>query len=165
MDLLRLNPHDDLSAKLLDLVNELRSQLLKIHVCEVLELVFLGEGTDHGAAVPLLEETFEQTANAVLLLDRLTEALLVCEGLLEVLFARDWFRLSVQQLKREVPHDPHEAGEVLGELLRVGFFARTSRLDLNVLCEVDHQRKLLERIFIDTAHRVVNEVAGQQNRK
>ena len=38
-------------------------------------------------------------------------------------------------------------------------------IDLNVLCQVDHQRKLLERIFIDTAHRVVNEVAGQQNRQ
>jgi len=69
-----------------DLLHELWPQLLQWNVGEALELVLIGQGTDHSLAVPLLKETFQEAPNSILLIDGLTEPLLVLQRLLQVVF-------------------------------------------------------------------------------
>jgi len=53
------------------LLNELGAQVVEGDVRQVLKLIFLRQGSDHGAAIALLEETFEQAPNSILLIYRL----------------------------------------------------------------------------------------------
>jgi len=64
-----------------DLFDELRPQSFQRDVRQVLQLVFLGQGSDHGAAVAFFEEGFEQAADSVFLVNRLAETLLVLKSL------------------------------------------------------------------------------------
>lgn len=69
--------------------------------------------------------------------------------------------VSIEKLQSEIPHDPHEAGEVLSVLFGVNVTIYAARFDLNVFREVYYERKLLKRVFIDTAHTVVYEKRSQ----
>lgn len=131
--LLRLDPVDHFAAQSLHLLDEFGAQLLQIHLCQVLKLVFPRQRPDHRAAVSLFEEAFEEAADAVLALNHFAEAFLLTQRLLEVLFARDWLLVSVEQLQCEVTHHPHEAGEVLSVLFGVLLFFGAACFDLDVL--------------------------------
>ena len=68
------------------MLHKLRSQVIKWDVRKVLELVLLGERTDHGATVAFLEETLEKSTDSIFLINCLAEAFLVHQGFLEILF-------------------------------------------------------------------------------
>ena len=63
----------------MNLFDELGSEVVEGDVSQVLQLVLLGQGTDHGAAVTLLEEALEQAADSIFLIDSLAETLLSLE--------------------------------------------------------------------------------------
>ena len=84
--LLGLDTVEHFAAQGVHLLHELGAQVLKGDVCKVLKLVLIGEGPDHGAAVALFEETFEEAPNSIFLVDRLAEAFLILQRLLQVVF-------------------------------------------------------------------------------
>lgn len=69
----------------------------------------------------------------------------------------------VDQLEREVAHDPHQRWEVLSVLLRIGFLAPTACLDLDVLGQVDNQAEVVELGLINRLLAVINEVGREQD--
>ena len=86
VELLRLDPVHDLPPKCMHLLDELRPQILKWNISQILQLVLLGQWSDHSATVTFFEEGFEKATDAILLVDGLREAFLGLEGLLEVVF-------------------------------------------------------------------------------
>ena len=145
------------------LLHELGSQVVQRDVRQILQLVFLGERPDHGAAVALFEEALEQAPDSVLLVDGLTEAFLGLEGLLQVVFRGDRFGVCIDELQGEVTNDPHERREILGVLFRIRVFIGPSCLDLDVLCQVDNEREVVQLGLIDGLLAVIDEVGGQKN--
>ena len=69
------------------MLDELRPQLLIIHLLKRLEMLFLFNGSYHGEAVSIRENLLDQSSNSVLLVDVVTASLLVHEGALKVLLA------------------------------------------------------------------------------
>ena len=86
IELLRFDAIHHLASQCVHLFDELGPQVVQRDVCQVLQLVLLGQRSDHGAAVALLEETFKKTPNSILLIDGLAETFLVLKSLLEVIF-------------------------------------------------------------------------------
>ena len=86
VELLGLDAVEHFAAQGVHLLHELGAQVLKGDVRQVLKLVLIGEGPDHGAAVALFEETFEEAPNSIFLVDRLAEAFLILQCLLQVVF-------------------------------------------------------------------------------
>jgi hypothetical protein len=150
---LGFDPVDDLAPELHELLNKLRSEVVKVDLLQGLEIFLLGERANHGATVSLFEEGLEEAADAVLLFNAIRESLLWLEGLLEVLFGSNWLALLVNQLKREVSHNPHERREVLRVLLGVDFIlAQALSLKVYVFCEVDDQGEVRESVLVDGAN-------------
>ena len=56
---LGLDPVDDLAPELHELLNELRSEVIKVYLLQGLEVFLLGEWANHRAAVSLFEEGLE----------------------------------------------------------------------------------------------------------
>ncbi len=81
IQLLRLDPVHYFPAQSVHLFNKLRTQVIQGDICQVLQLVFLGEGPNHGATVAFFEEALEQASNSILLIDCFTEAFLRLQGL------------------------------------------------------------------------------------
>jgi len=125
------------------LLDELRSQLFHRDVGEVLKLVLFREWTNHSATVTILEETFEQAADSIFLIDGLTETLLVLKGFLQVVFRCNWLRIGIDELQGEITDDPHQRREVLGVLFGIGVFVAAASFDLNVLGEVDDETEVV----------------------
>jgi hypothetical protein len=146
---LGLDAIDHLPSQTVHLFNELRSQLIKWYVSQVLELTLIGQWSDHSGTVTLLEEGFQQSSDSILLVDGLTESFLILQGLLEVVLGCDWLLVRVNQLKGEVTDHPHQRGEILGVLLGVGLIRPSTGLDLNVLSKVDDERQVVELGFIN----------------
>lgn len=77
MHQLRPDSVDNLPAQSVHLLNELRSQLIQRNVCQILQLVLLGQWSDHSGTVTLFEKRFKQSTNSIFLVDRLTESFLI----------------------------------------------------------------------------------------
>ena len=77
-----LNAVDNFATETHELLDELGTELLDRDFLKGLQVFLLGEGTDHSAAVSLLEEGLEHATNAVLLLHSVRETLLRLECLL-----------------------------------------------------------------------------------
>mmetsp|Transcript_9780 Transcript_9780/g.9556 ORF Transcript_9780/g.9556 Transcript_9780/m.9556 type:complete len:316 (+) Transcript_9780:1443-2390(+) len=152
---LRLHPVQHLPPQDQHLFLEIGSEVGEVHVGQVLEVVFVGEGPDQGAAVSILEERFQQLPDSILLLHIVGETLLLLEGLVEVLFGGDVVSIFIDQLQSEVSDDPHEAGEVGAVLLGVHLFVVALGLDVDVLGQVDHQRQVRQRRLINAPHTVI----------
>lgn len=86
VDFLGLDTLQNLASQAVDLLNELWAEFAHWLVGESLKAAFVGEWSDHGDAISLVEEALEQPSNSVLLLDAVRESLLVCQGLLKVVF-------------------------------------------------------------------------------
>ena len=84
--MLGLDSVHDFAAQGVHLFLELRPEVLKGNVSEVLQLVLFGEWSDHGATVTLFEEAFQEASDTVFLVDGLAETFLVLKSLLEVVF-------------------------------------------------------------------------------
>lgn len=64
-------------------------------------------------------------------------------------------------MEGEVTHDPHQRGEVLGVLIRVGIIVTTTGLNLNVLREVNDEAEIVELGLVDRLLAVIDEVGGE----
>ena len=76
VELLRLDPVHDLPPQCVHLLNELRPQVLQWYISQILQLVLLGQWSDHCAAITFFKEGFEKATDAILLVDGLREAFL-----------------------------------------------------------------------------------------
>ena len=74
------------AAQGVNLFDKLWSEVIKRDVGQVLQLTLIGQGADHGAAVALLEEALEQTADSIFLVNRLAKTFLVLERFFQVVF-------------------------------------------------------------------------------
>ena len=91
VQLLRLDAVHDFAAEGVRLLNELGSKIFHWDVRQVLQLIFLSQRSDHGAAIALLEETFKKTPDSILLIDSLTEPFLILKCLFKVVFRSNRF--------------------------------------------------------------------------
>ena len=98
IQLLRLDAIHDLSAKGVHLLNELGPQVVQRDIRQVLQLVFLGQWSNHSAAIALLEETFQKAPDSIFLIDSLAETFLVLQGFFKVVFGCDRLRVCVDEL-------------------------------------------------------------------
>ena len=55
---------------------EFKPQVIYFSINEVLKLTFISERSDHSAAIPVTEERFKQTADAIILRYTITKPLL-----------------------------------------------------------------------------------------
>lgn len=69
INFLGLDSVQHLLSKDHNLVDELWSELLHWDINEILELILVGEGSDHGDTVPIGEETLHHSPDSILLLD------------------------------------------------------------------------------------------------
>lgn len=130
---LRLYPVNNLAPELHDLFHKLGPELLQLHVLQVLQIFLLGHWPNHGATVAVREERLHHSPYPVLLLNAVGEAFLRLERLFKIILGGKGFALLVDELEREVAHDPHEGWEVAGIFLWVHVFPRALRLDVDVL--------------------------------
>ena len=89
---------------------------------------------------------------------------MVGKCLLKILLRGDLLSLLVDQLKGEVPDNPHEGWKILGVFLWVHVILVEPRLfDLDVLGQIDDQREVLEGVLINRSNRVVDEVRREED--
>jgi len=134
-----LNTVHDLAAQGVNLFNEFRSKCLERDVRQILQLIFLCQGPNHGATVALFEKWFQQASNSVFLVNCFAETLLSLKSLFQVVLWGDWLRILVYELEGEVAHHPHERGEVLRILFRVRVIVTATGLNLYILCQIYHK--------------------------
>jgi hypothetical protein len=86
------------------------------------------------------------------------------QGTVKVGSGRDGQVVVVDQLQREVSHDPQKVWKVLGEVLaRLSVAAGLPfGLSLDVLSEFHDEGEGVERALVDGAHRVVDEVGREE---
>ena len=142
----------------MDLLNELRSQLVHRDICQALQLTLLSEWSNHGVAVTFFEERLEQTSDTVLLVNSITETFLILECLFQVFPGGNWLRILVNKLESEITHNPHQCWEVLSILFGVSFVVTSASLDLNVLCQIDDKGEIIKLGLINRLLAVVNEI-------
>ena len=126
------------------LLHELSPEVLKGPGVEGLQLLFVGERPDHGAAVPLDEVALEGASDLIL---RVVVGASFREGVFEVGLLSDGRALGVHELEGEVSDHPEEAGQVPADVLSL-----LPRPQLDVLRYVRNQRQTLERVFVDAPH-------------
>ena len=66
------------------------------------------------------------------------------------------------QFEREIPDNPEEGWEELRNLVRVALSSNGSGAYLDLVAQVNDQGQILKCVFVNCAHRVVDEVAGKQ---
>ena len=76
IELLGLDPIEHLSPKLQNLLHKLCPKVIEVPLLKGLEIILLGQRSDHSAAVPILEERFEQSSDSVLLFYRFRKSFL-----------------------------------------------------------------------------------------
>jgi hypothetical protein len=141
---------DDLATELHELLNKFRPQVFKLHLFEILKVLFFGERSDHCAAIALFEETFKKSSDSILLLNSIRKAFLWLESFLEVFFGSHGFPFRIHKLKSKVSDDPHERWEVLRVFLWVYILlADALGLEVYVLGQVDDQRKVRKGVLVD----------------
>ena len=109
-------------------------------------------------AITFFEERLEQTSDTILLVDSVTKAFLVLEGLFQVFPGGNWFGILINKLECEVTHNPHQCWEVLCIIFGVSFVVASTSLDLDVLSKIDDKRKVVKFRLIDGLLAVVNEI-------
>ena len=131
------------------LFDELWSKIFKGDICEVLELILFCKRPDHGTAISVFEEGFEETADSIFLVDGFAESFLELECFFKILFGCDWLLIGVNKLQGEVSDNPHEGREILGILLWVCVLGATPSLDLDILGQVDDEGQVIQLSFIN----------------
>ena len=89
----------------------------------------------------------------------------MAECVFQVLIGIDGFARLIDQLEREVSQRPNKGRENLGVVIvdDSGLAFLLLALQMNVLGDVQYERKVLNRTFVDSPHRVVNKAGTKKN--
>ena len=146
MNLLGWTVAKNLAAQVHHLLDKLGTKLINLHLFKLLKLVFINQGPNQSVTIPLREVLDEAPANLCLLVLRVRALLRQC--LLQVVALSDFITFLVLKLQREISYNPHESRK---HFFKLGFFFLLNT-QLDVLGQIDDQRKARDGVLVDLAH-------------
>ena len=120
-----------------NLLLKLDSKLRYWQFSQVLQLLFIWERPNHGAAVSFREKCFKQASDPILGLNWVGETFGLFECGLQILFGGDLSAILITELKGEVADDPSKAREDSLVLLWVALLGLVYLFELDVLGQVN----------------------------
>jgi hypothetical protein len=146
----------------LDLPHERLFEILVGNLSKVLKLLLFNDWTVEGDAVSIREEAFEKPASSIFHFSFFRHPCLLLQGQLQVLLRCYCCTFLVNKGEIEVPNEPEEGGENLGELFRVLLVSELGTPQLDMLSHVDNQVELRQALLIYRVHAVVNQLAAKK---
>ena len=132
------------------LLQKLRPQFFLLQNLQALQIAFVFDRTHNGKTVAFNEVIFYQFPHVIFLLVRP----LLHQSVFQILLRRNHVSLVVLQLQSEVPENPEQAREILGDFVDFELFFVFA--EPQIFRQIHNQAQIVKRLFVDGPERIIN---------